>query len=94
MCGMTEAGKTVAAERNEDNPIAWGTSEVLTWLRGLGKNLRQYEEAFLDDGVDGTVLFAYDDEDFKEMGIQKRHIKRLRIEINKLRPKPERATVV
>ena len=42
-------------------------TDVAAWLRGIG--LDQYEAAFRDNGVDGSVLPELTAEDLKEMGV-------------------------
>eukprot|EP00736_Rhodelphis_marinus_P001424 Rmarinus@m.6480 len=64
--------------RQQPLPRTWGTDDVVLWLRGLGCG--QYEDAFRESAVDGTVLFDIADEEILEhtLGV-KNKIHRIKI---------------
>ncbi len=48
--------------RTEEEPM-----DIAEWLRGLG--LGQYEPAFRENAIDGTVLPSLTAEDLKDLGV-------------------------
>ena len=64
---------------------AWTADDVASRVSGLGAAYVQYEATIKENGVDGEMLLALEPEELKEHVKSGMHLKKLIIELRKLK---------